>query len=172
MNMNLKPPLKTVFTPHIEGVKIVGLQFVGDKRGGTLEMFRSDSSGPLPEKFPLEMGYISFTMPGQIRGPHEHEEQTDYFVFVGPGVFTVHLWDGRLPKLKERLASHEVYNIGENLPAIVIIPPGVVHGYKCISPHKGYTMNFPDKLYRGINKAEEVDEIRWESKPENPYVIE
>ena len=41
------------------------------------------------------MAYVSVTKPGVIRGPHEHVNQTDMFVFVGPGEFELHLWDRR-----------------------------------------------------------------------------
>ena len=51
-------------------------------------------------------------------------------------------------------------NVGEDNPLLVIIPPGVVHGYKNISSHtRGMVFNYPDRLYRGWGKIEEVDEI-------------
>ena len=42
-----------------------------------------------------EMMYVSQTLPGVARGPHEHVEQTDIFIFMGPGTFKVYLWDSR-----------------------------------------------------------------------------
>ena len=61
--------------------------------------------------------------------------------------------------------------VGEKNPIAVIVPPGVVHGYKCISEIDALSLNFPDKLYRGEGKGEEVDEIRWEKDPNSPYKI-
>jgi len=52
------------------------------------------------------------------------------------------------------------------------VPPGVVHGYKCVSDTSAYCINFPDKLYKGEDKKEEMDEIRWEQKEDSPYKIE
>jgi len=51
------------------------------------------------------------------------------------------------------------------------VPPGVVHGYKCVSAEGGMSINLPDKLYKGEGKVEEVDEIRWEDRKDSPYKI-
>jgi len=61
--------------------------------------------------------------------------------------------------------------VGESNPVMVVVPPGVVHGYKCVSPNDAYCINIPDKLWRGDGKKEEVDEIRWETKEDSPYKI-
>jgi dTDP-4-dehydrorhamnose 3,5-epimerase len=61
--------------------------------------------------------------------------------------------------------------VGENNPSLVIVPPGVVHGYKCISDIDALSINLPSKLYKGIQKADEIDEIRWEKRKDSPYVI-
>ena len=55
---------------------------------------------------------------------------------------------------------------------MVIVPAGVVHGYKCVSEHDGWCINLPDKLWRGEGKKEEVDEVRWEEDEASPYKIE
>jgi dTDP-4-dehydrorhamnose 3,5-epimerase len=51
------------------------------------------------------------------------------------------------------------------------VPPGVVHGYKCISQGPALSINLPDKLYKGVLKADEIDEIRWEEDKNSPYKI-
>jgi dTDP-4-dehydrorhamnose 3,5-epimerase len=52
----------------------------------------------------------------------------------------------------------------------VVVPPGVVHGYKNISDRDGMVLNYPDKLYKGWGKKEEVDEIRHEDKEDEFYL--
>ncbi|QQG52659.1 MAG: dTDP-4-dehydrorhamnose 3,5-epimerase family protein [Candidatus Falkowbacteria bacterium] len=135
-----------------------------DERGFLTELFRADELD-----FKPAMSYASFTNPGVIRGPHEHVAQSDCFVFLGPGSFALHLWDRR----ENSSTNGEKMEIivGENNPTLVIVPPGVVHGYKCVSEIPALSLNFPDKLYRGEGKKEEVDEIRWEKDPESPYKI-
>lgn len=148
----------------ISGVIIKKLNKLEDRRGWLAEIFREDELNYKPV-----MGYVSMANPGVIRGPHEHKEQSDCFVFLGPGNFELHLWDRR----EESATKGEYLKmvVGENNPSLVIVPPGVVHGYKCISEVPGYSINLPDKLYKGEGKKEEVDEIRWESDSESPYKI-
>ena len=54
----------------------------------------------------------------------------------------------------------------------VIIPPGVVQGYRNISATgRGMVLNFPNRLYRGWGRKEEVDEIRHEDEKESPFIL-
>jgi dTDP-4-dehydrorhamnose 3,5-epimerase len=148
----------------IDGVIVKELRKFNDDRGWLAEFYRSDEGEYKPA-----MSYISSTMPGQVRGPHEHVDQTDFFIFAGPGSFEIYLWDRR-----ERSATrdqHMRFEVGEDRPMIVIIPPGVVHGYKCISDVPAISINMPDRLYKGEGKKEDIDEIRWEDDPESPYRI-
>lgn len=149
----------------IDGVVIKKLRKNTDERGWLIELFRRDELG-----FDAAMAYASLTQPGVIRGPHEHKFQSDCFVFFGPGAFRLHLWDRRetSPTKGESL----VMEVGQDNPSLVIVPPGVVHGYKCISKEPALSVNLPDKLYKGEGKQEEVDEIRWENDAESPYRIE
>jgi dTDP-4-dehydrorhamnose 3,5-epimerase len=135
-----------------------------DERGFLAELFRADELD-----FKPAMSYASFTNPGVIRGPHEHVAQSDCFVFLGPGTFRLYLWDRR--EASSTNGAKLEIEVGENQPTLVIVPPGVVHGYKCISEIPALSLNFPDKLYRGEGKKEEVDEIRWEKDPASPYQI-
>jgi len=148
----------------IEGVKVTKINKFEDERGYLAEFFRSDEMDYKPV-----MAYLSFTKLGVIRGPHEHEKQADFFVFAGPGDFELHLWDRQKGSSTKGEYFKEIF--GESNPASVLVPPGVVHGYKCITETGGYSINLPDKLYKGEDKKEEVDEIRWEQDPSSPYKI-
>ena len=62
---------------------------------------------------------------------------------------------------------------GEDNPITVIVPPGVVHGYKNISKlERGMVLNFPDKLFMGWDKKEAIDEIRHEDEQDSPFSLE
>ncbi|MCK4539664.1 dTDP-4-dehydrorhamnose 3,5-epimerase family protein [Candidatus Parcubacteria bacterium] len=135
-----------------------------DERGWLAEIYREDEID-----FHVAMSYISSTKPGVIRGPHEHKHQSDFFVFIGPGNFELHLWDRR--KDSETFQEHIKLEVGENNPCFVIIPPGIVHGYKCVSDCNAWCINLPNKLYEGKNKSEKIDEIRWEQDKNSPYKI-
>jgi len=153
---------------QIEGVVVKNLTKHLDKRGFLCETVRADE---LPEGLNPVMSYVSYTEPGFTRGPHEHVEQTDIFAFLGPGNFLVRLWDNR-----EGSATYGRYMdiyAGKDKPVLIIIPPGVVHGYKNISAlERGMVLNYPDRLYMGWGKQEEVDEIRHEADPESPFRME
>jgi len=150
----------------IEGVIIDKLTRFVDDRGFLLETFRVDD---LPKELHPVMSYISYTKPGVIRGPHEHNEQTDIFCFMGPGHFRIKLWDNR--KESRSFGFYMELEGGENIPMRLIIPPGVVHGYQNISRTvDGLVLNYPDKLYRGWDKNEKVDEVRHEDKEDEFYL--
>ncbi len=153
---------------NIDGVVIKPLRKYLDRRGFLCETFRLDE---LPPDLKPVMSYVSYTEPGVARGPHEHRAQTDIFSFLGPGNFLLKLWDNR-PESTTRGNCMELF-AGEDNPLTVIIPPGVVHGYKNISAHsRGMVINYPDRLYRGWGRAEEVDEIRHEDDAASPFKLE
>ncbi len=174
-----------------DGVVLKKLQKFEDNRGWLCEIYREDeidykiskttqsAVGPhidLVEKESIEfdvyrpvMSYISMTNPGITRGPHEHKYQTDFFVFVGPGEFTIYLWDNR--KQSSTYGQYMEITAGEDNPMYIIVPPGIVHGYKCTSETPAWSINLPDKLYKGPGKLEEIDEIRWEQMEDSPYKI-
>ncbi len=148
----------------INGVIIKKIDKYQDERGWLSEIFRRDELD-----FNPAMSYVSLTRPGIIRGPHEHVFQSDCFVFLGPGEFELYLWDRRDNSSTCGEALKIV--VGESNPSLVVVPPGVVHGYKCVSEISALSLNFPDKLYKGEGKKEEIDEIRHENDPHSPYKI-
>lgn len=148
---------------EITGVLVRPVTVYRDSRGWLAEFFREDE---LPEDFRPVMGYVSVTHPGVIRGPHEHREQTDAFVFIS-GCFELHLWENRpqYPQVYTRLC------VGEENPCLVLVPPGVVHGYKNVGDQDAFVYNFPNCLYKGKHRQEEVDEIRHEDDLNSRFKI-
>ena len=135
-----------------------------DRRGWLIELFRSDE---LPVELLPTMVYISQTEPGVARGPHEHVDQTDYFAFVGPGTFELSAWDARPDSATygHRLRA----TVGVDHPCAVIVPPGVVHGYRNVGQEPGWVFNGPNRLYAGYGKQGPVDEIRHEDLKDSPF---
>jgi len=149
---------------EIEGVVVRPLKKFSDERGWLSELFRSDE---LDEEFFPAMSYISVTNPGVQRGPHEHVDQADYFCFIAGGTFRMGLWDNRpeSPTYMNRM----IFDVGDENPATVLVPKGVVHTYKNISAVPGVVINCPNRLFMGENRASEIDEIRHETDPDTPY---
>ncbi len=152
----------------IDGVVINKLTKHTDHRGSLCETYRLDE---LPPGLTPVMSYISYTEPGQTRGPHEHLEQTDIFAFIGPGNLLLKLWDNR--KASPTYKNCVELIAGFDNPLTVIIPPGIVHGYKNISAtERGMVLNYPDRLFKGPGKKEEPDEVRHEEVKNSPFRIE
>lgn len=150
--------------PQIDGVIYQPLIIYEDHRGWLAEIFRQDEVAP--EHLPV-MAYISVTQPQVGRGPHAHQHQTDLFCFPGPGEFKVVLWDQR-PESHSFGRRQEFY-LGESCPGILIVPPGVVHGYLNISDRPGVVFNGANRLYKGAGRLELADEIRYEDDPSCPF---
>jgi dTDP-4-dehydrorhamnose 3,5-epimerase len=151
----------------IEGVVFKPLKQYSDPRGWLVELFRDDELSPNDRP---RMGYVSETLPGVARGPHEHVDQSDYFLFLGPGDFKLYLWDAReaSPTFRRRVAVV----VGQSNRQAVLIPPGVVHAYQSIGETPGWVINCPNRLYAGEGRKQPVDEIRHEADPDTIYVLD
>ncbi len=142
---------------EIEGVLMKPLKAYHDSRGWLVEIFRDDE---LAESLQPVMMYVSQTLPGVARGPHEHVDQTDGFAFIGPSDFKLYLWDIRDTSATK--GHRTVVTLGASNPAAVWVPPGVVHAYRNVGDVPGLVFNAPNRLYAGKGKKEPVDEIRHE----------
>lgn len=151
----------------IEGVVVYPLRKYYDDRGWLAELFRHDD---LEEEFYPVMSYISFTKPGVQRGPHEHVDQADLFCFIGPSTFEMRMWDNRPGS---PTADHMMtFLAGAEDPLAVIVPKGVVHGYKNVGETDGMVINCPNRLYMGEKRRDPIDEIRHEDDPETIYKMD
>ena len=138
-----------------------------DDRGWLSELYRMDE---IEQQYLPAMSYLSMTNSGVARGPHEHVDQADLFAFIGPSDFKIYLWDNR--KSSPTYRVRQTIFAGENAPRSVIIPPGVVHAYRNIGDKIGMVVNLPNRLFAGQGKKEKVDEIRHESDPSSPFVLD
>ena len=156
-----RPPIVVT----IDGVEVTPLAYHNDARGWLAEVYREDEMSVRPV-----MAYVSQTHPGVARGPHEHRDQADVFVFMGPSTFRVYLWDNRpqSPTHERRMR----FDVGVDLPARVVVPAGVVHAYRNVGDVEGWVINCPDRLYAGRDRSEPVDEIRWEDDPSGRFRLD
>lgn len=152
---------------EMEGVVIRELKQFADRRGWLMELFRHDELEP--QFFPV-MSYISMTLPGVARGPHEHVDQADCFCFIGPSTFRLYLWDNRPGS--RTFGMKASFDLGETNPAMVIVPKGVVHAYKNIGPGEGIVFNAPNRLYAGEGRRQPVDEIRHEDETDSEFKLD
>jgi dTDP-4-dehydrorhamnose 3,5-epimerase len=152
---------------EIKGVVVRELKKFFDDRGWLTELFRHDE---LDEEYFPAMTYVSSTNPGITRGPHEHRDQADFFCFMGPSNFKLRLWDNRQDS--ETYGCRMTKVVGADNPATVLIPAGVVHGYRNVGDVDGIVINCPNRLYRGAGRKEEIDEIRHEDDGESIFKMD
>ncbi len=153
--------MSETFRPgEIKDVVVRELRKFDDRRGWLAELFRHDE---LAAEFYPAMAYISSTLPGVARGPHEHAHQADLFCFLGPSNFKLRMWDNRPGSPTFRNVMTLV--VGADDPTVVIVPKGVAHAYQNIGDVEGIVINCPNRLYMGEGRREPADEIRHESDP-------
>ncbi len=157
----------TFIDGDIRDVVVYEIKKFHDERGWLAELFRHDE---LDAEFYPVMSYISFTKAGIQRGPHEHVDQADLFCFIGPSMFKMRMWDNRADSLTYNCMM--TLFAGVDAPMAVVVPKGVVHGYKNVGDTDGMVINCPNRLYMGNNKSEPIDEIRHEDDPDTIYQMD
>jgi dTDP-4-dehydrorhamnose 3,5-epimerase len=141
MNESGKGTASEFIAGDIQDVVVYPLKKFFDDRGWLAELFRHDE---IAEEFYPAMSYISFTKPGIHR-----------------------MWDNRPDSPTHRYMMS--FDAGVDEPRAVIVPKGVVHGYKNIGDIDGMVINCPNRLYMGEGKKEPIDEIRHEDDPDTIY---
>jgi len=110
---------KAAAVSSMPGVVVRAVSPHRDQRGWLIELFRTDE---LDDQNIPAMAYVSETLPGVVRGPHEHVQQSDLFVFMGPGDFELHLWDRR--QSSPTYGRYQRIAAGQSHPLSVVVPPG------------------------------------------------
>lgn len=124
----------------IEGVATKKLAVIPDERGRLMECLRSD------DDLFLKFGqlYMTTTLPGVVKGWHLHHVQWDNIVCV-KGMLKLVLCDDRDDSPTK--GEIDEFFIGEHAPLLVRVPPGVWHGWKCVSVDEAYVINAPTEVY-------------------------
>ena len=160
------PAPSSFIDADIQDVVVRDLRKFNDSRGWLTELFRRDE---LAGEFFPAMTYISSTLPGVTRGPHEHADQADLFCFLGPSDFQLRLWDNR--KDSPTYGNRMTLVVGQSDPKSVLIPRGVVHAYRNVGSVDGIVINCPNRLYMGDGRREPIDEIRHEDDPQTVFTM-
>ncbi|MBI2194341.1 MAG: dTDP-4-dehydrorhamnose 3,5-epimerase family protein [Planctomycetes bacterium] len=131
----------------IEGVTSRRLKVFADERGRLMEILRADD----PDFVRFGQVYMTTAYPGVVKAWHYHKLQYDYFAVVR-GMMKIVLYDPRQDSPTRGLINE--FFAGEHNPILVRIPPGVYHGFKCISEHEAIVVNTPSEVYRYDNPDE------------------
>jgi len=145
----------------IKGVIIKKLEEYSDERGWLTEVFRNDE---IDQDLRPVMSFVVSSVPGKVRGLHEHKDQKEMFCFLGDTDFRFYLWDNR--KDSETYKEKLVLDFKKGERNLIIVPPGIVHACKNVGDKNGFFIAYTNKLYKGENRQEEVDEINYDENSE------
>lgn len=124
----------------IQGVETKQLKPIPDERGMLMEILRSDDK--MFKKF--GQVYMTTAYPGVVKAWHYHKKQTDNFCCV-KGMAKVVLYDAR--KNSKTYGEINEFIIGERNQVVVLIPPFVYHGFKCVSENEMIIINCSTEPY-------------------------
>jgi len=133
----------------IDRVRVKKLKVIPDERGRLMEILRNDDE--IFQQF--GQVYMTTTYPTVVKAWHFHKIQTDN-VAVVKGMLKLVLYDPREGSPTKGEVNE--FFIGEHNPILVQIPPGVYHGWMCISEQEAIAVNCPTDVYN----REDPDEYR------------
>jgi len=127
----------------IEGVRVREIKNLAKSGGDILcEVFRRDwmlDDGDVDQVFQSVMN------PGSTSARHVHHFTTDR-LFASHGVLQIVLFDGR--QNSATYGRINEFRFGAVRPALLIIPPGIFHGVRNISPEPALLLNLVNRAYQ------------------------
>lgn len=132
----------------IQGVKVKQLKIFPDDRGFFSEVLKFGQDTFIEVK---QTSYTE-TYPGVIKAFHWHKRQTDVW-FVADGMARVVLYDLRANSLTK--GETNVFYAGQRNPIVILIPPGVAHGYQVLGSKPVKLFYHTNQPYDAANPDEE-----------------
>lgn len=125
----------------IDGLRYRRALPVSHRQGHLTEAFRSDWG--LTEA-PILQVNLTTTFPGQIRAWGIHCFTTDR-LFAATGSLCIVCYDARPESPSFRRINE--FMLGVRNQGLVVVPPGVYHGWKNIGPDEATIVSMPSRLY-------------------------
>jgi len=140
----------------MHGVKIKTCKIIktkdhnGGSNGNIIEII--NILEPFLKKTPkIEQAYITTCDPGQHKGLHVHQKKEDRFCVI-KGKAKIGLYTpGQLEFIELNDEKHQV----------IIIPPGIGHGIKCLGNEPCWILNCPSKAYDENNTDQVEIKMEW-----------
>jgi len=126
----------------IEGVLVQELSWFTDQRGSLSVLLRGDQDELLGGEF--GQVYVTTVHPGVVKAWHRHRSQFDRMVGLSDQTLLV-LIDGREDSPSFGMVVEQV--LGDRQHSLVLIPPGVWHGLKCLGEAESMVLNVPTLPY-------------------------
>ena len=139
----------------IDGVRYRLARPVSHHHGHLTEAFRADWG--LTDA-PVVQVTVTTTFPGQIRGWGIHRFTVDR-LFAATGSLCIVCYDGR--RASPTFGCVNEFMLGERNQGLVVIPPGVYHGWKNIGADEATIVSMPSELYN--HDGPDRWELPWDS---------
>lgn len=139
----------------IEGVQYRLARPVSHHHGHLTEAFRADWG---VTEFPIVQVNLTVTFPGRVRGWGLHRRTVDR-LFAATGSLCIVCYDGR--RNSPTFGSINEFILGERNQGLVVIPPGVYHGWKNIGDDEAAIVSMPSELYD--HSGPDRWELAWDS---------
>jgi len=143
----------------IEGVHVAPLKLLPNERGRLMEVQRRDD----PHCPGIGQVYVTQSFNGVVKAWYRHARQIDQLAVV-TGLVKLVLYDDRAGSV----SCGEVCEIilGELAPKLVLIPPGVWHGFQAIGTQDAFLLHINSEPF----DSERPDEDRLAADdPSIPY---
>ena len=139
----------------IEGVQYRLTRPVSHHHGHLTEVFRLDWGFA---DFPVVQVTNTVTFPGRIRAWGIHRFTVDR-LFAATGSLCIVCYDGR--RASSTFGCINEFMLGERNQGLVMIPPGVYHGWKNIGDDQAAIISMPSELYQ--YETPDRWELPWDS---------
>lgn len=148
-------------------VVVHDLKLIADSRGWLMECVRSDA----PWFKGFGQVYITLCYPGVVKAWHRHQVHTDTFICVQGMARVAVTGDSPSARLEVGVpivwsyyaAPPQEFVIGLLNPKVLIIPPGLWHGFAAVGSESCLVLNVPDRVY---DQADE-ERLPWDAIPFN-----
>jgi dTDP-4-dehydrorhamnose 3,5-epimerase len=142
----------------LQDVRVIEVRNVTKGNGVLTEVFRSDwriDDAPVDQVFQVTLG------PGEISAWHAHRQTRDR-LFVNHGAVRLVLYDAR--RASKTYGEVNEFRFGSHRPALVLVPPGVWHGFQNMRARASRVLNLTDRAYA----YEDPD--HWRLPPDSPRI--
>ena len=150
---------------RIDGVDYRLTRPVSHHHGHLTEVFRTDWG---ITDFPIVQVNLTVTFPGRVRAWGIHRYTVDR-LFAATGSLCIVCYDGR--RESPTFGAVNEFMLGERNQGLVVIPPGVFHGWKNVGHDEAAIISMPSRLYD--HDGPDRWELMWDSPSAQqiiPYV--
>jgi dTDP-4-dehydrorhamnose 3,5-epimerase len=140
----------------IDGLRFRPGHIVSHPNGHLVEAFRDDWR--LTEA-PILQVNVTVTFPGKVRGWGLHRHTVDR-LFAASGSLCIVCYDGR--RESPTFGCVNEFFVGSRNPGLVVIPPGLYHGWKNMGVDEATIVSMPNRLYD--HEGPDRWELPWNSE--------